>query len=216
MDIVIPKLRSVFCVGREETETFKYVGIELKQHETTLHIRQQDYVHNLVPIELSKARSMQPDAPLTKEEVDKFRSKIGQILWVSRQSRPDTIFDACHLASSLKNATVNNILEANKVIKRLKSETVELKFQHLGDITKVQLLAFSDASLGNLPDGGSQGGYFIVLMGENGKFSPLCWQSKRIRRVVRSSLAGETLAMADANLSGCCCCLLEFNVSLSQ
>ena len=119
-------------------------------------------------------------------------------MWVSRQSRPDTIFDACHLASSLKNATVNNILEANKVIKRLKSETVELKFQHLGDITKVQLLAFSDASLGNLPDGGSQGGYFIVLLGENGKFSPLCWQSKRIRRVVRSSLAGETLAMADA------------------
>ena len=198
VDIVIPKLRSVFCVGREETETFKYVGIELKQHETTLHIRQQDYVHNLVPIELSKARSMQPDAPLTKEEVDKFRSKIGQILWVSRQSRLDTIFDACHLASSLKNATVNNILEANKVIKRLKSETVELKFQHLGDITKVQLLAFSDASLGNLPDGGSQGGNFIVLMGENGKFSPLCWQSKRIRRVVRSLLAGETLAMADA------------------
>ena len=74
---MIPKLRSVFCVGREETETFKYVGIELKQHETTLHIRQQDYVHNLVPIELSKARSMQPDSPLTKEEVDKFRSKIA-------------------------------------------------------------------------------------------------------------------------------------------
>ena len=92
--------------------------------------------------------------------------KSDQILWVSRQSRPDTIFDACHLASSLKNATVNNILEANKVIKRFKSETVELKFQHLGDITKVQLLAFSDASLGNLPDGGSQGGNFIVLLGE--------------------------------------------------
>ena len=158
VDIVIPELRSAFCVGREETETFKYVGIELKQHETTLHIRQHDYVHNLVPIELSKARSMQPDSPLTKEEVDKLRSKIGQILWVSRQRRPDTIFDACHLASSLKNATVNNILEANKVIKRLKSETVELKFQHLGDITKIQLLAFSDASMDNLPDGGSQWG----------------------------------------------------------
>ncbi len=34
-------------------------------------------------------------------------------------------------------------------------------------------------------------------MGEGGKFSPLCWQSKKIRRVVRSTLAGETLALSD-------------------
>lgn len=34
-------------------------------------------------------------------------------------------------------------------------------------------------------------------MGENETFSPLCWQSKRIRRVVRSTLARETLAMSD-------------------
>ncbi|XP_006815928.1 uncharacterized protein LOC102806126, partial [Saccoglossus kowalevskii] len=34
-------------------------------------------------------------------------------------------------------------------------------------------------------------------MGETGKFSPICWNSKKIRRVVRSTLAGETLAMTD-------------------
>ena len=51
--------------------------------------------------------------------------------------------------------------------------------------------------MGNLPDGGTQGGHFIVLMGEKGRFSPICWQSKRIRRVVQSTLAGETLALAD-------------------
>ena len=36
-----------------------------------------------------------------------------------------------------------------------------------------------------------------MLMREDGGFSPLCWQSKRIRRVVRSTLAGETLALGD-------------------
>ena len=36
-----------------------------------------------------------------------------------------------------------------------------------------------------------------MLMGEDGRFSPICWQSKKIRRVVRSTLAGETLALAD-------------------
>ncbi len=55
----------------------------------------------------------------------------------------------------------------------------------------------SDSSMGNLPDRGTQGGHFIMLMGENGKFSPICWQSKCIRRVVQSTLAGETLALED-------------------
>jgi ABC-type enterobactin transport system permease subunit len=61
----------------------------------------------------------------------------------------------------------------------------------------LKLVVFSDASLENLKDGGTQGGHLIVLMGEEGRFSPICWQSKRIRRVVRSTLAGETLALAD-------------------
>lgn len=36
-----------------------------------------------------------------------------------------------------------------------------------------------------------------MLMGENRSFSPIYWQSKRIRRVVRGTLAGETLALRD-------------------
>lgn len=42
-----------------------------------------------------------------------------------------------------------------------------------------------------------RGGTLIGLVGEGGKFSPLCWQSKRIRHVVRSTLAGEALALSD-------------------
>ena len=107
------------------------------------------------------------------------------------------------------------------MIKRLKSETVELKFQHLGDVTKVQLLAFSDASLGNLPDGGSQGGgggtsLCSWVKMRNFHLEDLCWQSKRIRRVVRSSLAGETLAMADAIDSAICIATLYAELTTGQ
>ena len=87
--------------------------------------------------------------------------------------------------------------EANKVVRKLKSEHVALRFQNLGNDDALKLVVFSDAAMGNLPDGGTQGGHLIVLMGKEGKFSPVCWQSKRIRRVVRSTLAGETLALAD-------------------
>jgi hypothetical protein len=123
-----------------------------------------------------------------------LRSKIGQILWVARQSIPDVMYDACHLAASLKGASIPHVAEANKLIRRLKSEKVSLKFHNLGYVSP-QLVVFSDFSLGHLPDGGTQGGHLIVIMGQEGKFSPLCWQSKRIRRVVRSMLAGETMAL---------------------
>ena len=79
------------------------------------------------------------------------------------------MFDASNLAASVKGATVQNIIEANKVIHKLKSEEVALKFQFLGDENALELVIFSDASLGNLPDG-----HFIMNdFGENGRFSPL-------------------------------------------
>lgn len=61
----------------------------------------------------------------------------------------------------------------------------------------MKLVIFCDSSLGNLPNGETQGGHFIALFGCNGCFSPFTWQSKRIG-VARSTLAAEMLAMADA------------------
>ena len=143
------------------------------------------------------ARATQREAPLTDKEVDMLRAKIGQILWVGRQTRPDVMCDVSILASSTKHATVQTLHCINKLVRKLKSDEVTLKFQHLGKDDSLKLVVFSDSSMGNLPDGGTQGGHLILLMGENGRFSPICWQSKRIRRVVRSTLAGETLALAD-------------------
>lgn len=136
-------------------------------------------------------------APLTDTEHDMLKSKIGQILWVARQSRPDILCDISILASSTKHATVQTLHSAKKLIRKLKSEEVTLRFQYLGKDSSLKLVVFSDSSMGNLPDGGTQGGHLIMLMGEAGRFSPICWQSKRIRRVVRSTLAGETLALGD-------------------
>ena len=45
---------------------------------------------------------------------------------------------------------------------------------------------YADASHGNLPDGGSQLGHSIFLVGEHKKCSILNWQSKRIKHVFGS------------------------------
>lgn len=200
-ETIVPRIRSAFNVGREEENTFCYVGMEVKTVGSDILLSQNIYAESLQEIEVAKVRYPQRESKLSKEESDRLRSKIGQILWIARQSRPDVMFDACRLASNLNCATVQTLVDANKVVRRIKSEHLDLKFQHLGD-RGVELVVFSDSSLGNLPDGGTQGGHLILLMGEDGVFSPLAWNSKKIRRVVRSTLAGETLALADGIDSG--------------
>lgn len=194
---VIPHLRSKLSVGREAHDNFPFVGVDFVTCGKNMQIHQETYIHYLTPIHLTPSRAVELSSPLTEHEKDQLRSKIGQILWVARQSRPDVMFDASNLASTLKHATIQTIHDTNKIVCKLKAKSVTLNFQHLGTGCPLKMVVFSDASFANLSDGGTQGGHFIVLMGENGQFCPISWQSKRIKRVVRSTLAGETLAMSE-------------------
>ena len=77
---------------------------------------------------------------------------------------------------------------------------VILKFVDLGDLKQCKVLCFSDASHRNLPDEGSQGGYMyiIFLCDQQDIVVPIQWQSKKVCRVVWSTLAAECLAQLDA------------------
>ena len=164
---VIPSLKAAFQVGREEHDTVNYIGIKFISINDEIQVQQRTYIQNLQPIPVHPARATQREAPLTDKEVDMLRSKIGQIISVARQTRPDVMCDVSILASSTKHATVQTLHCINKLVRKLKSDEVTLKFQHLGKDDSLKLVVFSDSSMGNLPDGGTQGGHLILLMGEN-------------------------------------------------
>ena len=48
------------------------------------------------------------DSPLTDKERDLLRSKIGQVLWISSQTRPDISYSTYQLATRLKSGTVKD------------------------------------------------------------------------------------------------------------
>ena len=60
-----------------------------------------------------------------------------------------------------------------------------------------KILTYSDASFANVYDAKSQGGY-ITYLSDGQKSFPLAWQSQKVKRVVKSTQAAETLAMVDA------------------
>ena len=70
-------------------------------------------------IEITGDTSKQKHLGLNEEELKSFRVPIGQLLWVSNQTRPDISCNLSELSSSINHATVQHILRANKVLKML-------------------------------------------------------------------------------------------------
>ena len=83
-------------------------------------------------------------------------------------------------------------------MRKLKCEDVSLKFPNLGDLKRCKIMNFNDASYCKLPEEGSQGGFIIFLCNKDGKAAPIQWQSRKIRCVVKSTLAAECLAQVEA------------------
>ena len=56
---------------------------------------------------------------------------------------------------------------------------------------------FADASYNNLPNGSSQGGHIVFLSDKSNSSCAVSWNSRRIKRVARSTLAAESLAFSE-------------------
>ena len=117
------------------------------------------------------------------------------------QTRPDAAYDSCFVSNVRKDPKKRILLDANKAIKKLKNQELQLLFPNLGNPEFWEIIVFSDASHASLPSGTSQGGYLVFLKAGN-KAAPIMWQSKRLHRVTKSPLASETMALAEAADAG--------------
>ena len=139
----------------------------------------------------------QKDCKLAPHENQQLRRVAGQLNCVSTQTRPDMAYAASIVSGSIKDATLRDIITANKFIKMLQSTDVALSFPKIQDIENSELICFNDASFANLKCGGSQGGIIVFNQGSNGKYMPLVWKSRKMKKVVKSTLTAETLALQD-------------------
>ena len=186
-------------MGNQFCSAFKYIGLEIHQDSSGITLDQKSYIDSINPIFLSRNRSSSKHDCLTKIESDQLRCLVGQLNWLCTQTRPDICHEVLELSSLLKHPIIDDILRANKCVKKVKMEECCIRFPYLGDVNNLNLITFSDASHANLSDGySSAGGYIIFLANDQGKSCPLSWGSKKIRRVVHSTLAAETLALLQA------------------
>ena len=200
---IVAAMKDNLTIGTSnDGKSFKYIGVNIVQEDGVLGLHQNDYVDSLEEIGLKRARASRRLDHLGQGELQSYRALVGQLNWLGTQTRPDVAFDVCELSTVLNVATVDDVLRANKVVKKVKQRRVTLQYRSLDCTDGYTLVCYSDASFGNLPGGGSQGGYVIFLVDSHGMKCPLSWQSKKVRRVVKSTLAAETLALLDAAEEG--------------
>ncbi|CAK0852939.1 unnamed protein product [Prorocentrum cordatum] len=141
----------------------------------------KEYTESIEKIHISAERRKTKEAKATLEERAMLHSGKGQIQWLVRSTRMDL---APRLVESQARAhdsdlTVQDLLDYNKLVSDAKTDHVE-----------GMVILFG----GNADD--------QFLRGRPAKVTPMLWRSRRIKRVVWSTLAAETMAALEAVENG--------------
>lgn len=193
----IKKLKQIFFISAEHKQIFDYIGIRLEQKaDFSIIITQKEYINSITPIPLTKEDYKNPKRKLSQTETTKLRGILGKLNWVSGMTRPEISFFVCETSTRIKDATISDLISANKIVKFIQNTPTYILIPNL-HIESLYIKIFADASFNNLPNGGSQGGFIVLLSDKFNNIAPIAWSSIKLKRVARSTLAAETLALTD-------------------
>ena len=195
---VISPLMDEFKVGKNEKGSFMYTGFKITQDTNGIMLDQTDYVDkNLEPVIIDPVRAGQKNDALTEAELTDLRKMVGGLNWVVRATRPDLSFDLIDLSTKFRSGKVEDLNRARKILLNLKASSCKIFFPKL-DIPSLKFVTYTDASFANINDGtGSVGGQIVFLSDKTNKVSAIDWHAGKIKRVVRSTLAAETLSLVE-------------------
>ena len=179
-DIIIKPILAKFKISKMASGIFQYLGWTITQDKDCIRVDQNKYAKTIIPVVLESKRKNQLEEFLTESEVKQYQKLLGQLLWLSSQTRPDLSYDTLEHSTHGKKLQVKHLKSLNKVVKRLHEGPEHLTFNCM-DLRKDQLklVAYSDASLANLPNRTDSCRGFILFLGNgNGKSSVLTWSAR--------------------------------------
>lgn len=200
---LIDKLRERFSAGKMEEKTFKYIGFQIQQLSNKITLDHSNYINNMMNVTLDPGRAAEKNELLNEKEQTLYRKLIGQLNWAVQGSRPDMAYEMIAMSTKLKQAKVGDLVRAIKKINQLKDIRSFMTFPKMDKTRGLKIVIFTDASLGNINEGtGSTGAFIIWLIDSTGQCCPIAWNAKKIKRVVRSTLAAEMLSLEEGLEAG--------------
>jgi hypothetical protein len=197
-------LKKSLPFGSFKQRKFVFTGIQLEQlPDYSIMASQEDYVKSIPAIDIGKHRRQTPDASVSEEELSKLRGVIGSLQYAVTHTRPDMAAKLGEVQIQIAKATVQTLLLANKVLRETQENSqVKICFRHI-PVHQLTHVSFGDASFASAKQLSSFQGTIICAtnpdLDKNMKapVSPLSWISKKISRVVRSTLSAEAFSMSN-------------------
>lgn len=130
--------------------------------------------------------------PKTVEEAVSLRAKVQ---YIATTTRPDLASPSQLRAAEVTNPIRSTFRKLKDLVNYChKSKDLGLKFVAL-DKESIRIVLFTDASFGNKRDLSSQMGFLIVIVDRADNANILHYGSQKCRRVTRSVMAAEVLAL---------------------
>jgi hypothetical protein len=149
----------------------------------TLHVADTPAAGNLYEV---KKNDMQLDS----DEKEKFHSKVAQLLYLAKRTRPDVLGAVSYLTTRVANPTKSDQLKLMRVLKYLNgTRTLGIQLS-IDDINTLE--AYVDASHGIYSDGKGVSALIISLGG-----GPIATSVNKQKLVSKSSTESELIAISD-------------------
>ena len=204
----VPRQQDLMTTVRKDIDfgawdfgNFRFKGRQISQMPNgEIVCDMEQYKHELEQIDVSKADKTKPERVLNSKEHTQFRGGVGSLGWFVDHFCPQLSFQLADLRRKQASPTVQDLLKLNKVIRAAKVIDSKIKIRSI-PVEHLRFMGVHDAGHANLEGGASQQGHLILAVHASitncrVPVSVLSWQSKKIKRVVRSSLAAETCSMS--------------------
>jgi hypothetical protein len=184
-------IKARFRVSKDQVERFIYTGMAIRSDKAgRLFLNQNQYLEEL--------NNVPADAETGKEDGLRtvLRAAVGRLLYLNL-TRPDLAFRTNFLSRVPPGTDLREkIKEARELTSEAKKTPLEIKYGKLGQLEKLSLEVYADASFGGIDKGlKSTEGHIILLRGDSDKCAPISWRSKLITRVCKSAKSSETIAL---------------------
>ena len=198
---VMTAVRKEFDFGSWEIGNIRFKVRQISQIPNgEIVFDMEQFKHELEKIEVSKADKTKPERNLNTKEHTQFRGGVGSLGCLVDHCCPQLAFQLAELRRKQSSPTVQDLLRLNKVTRTAKVIETKIKVRSI-PVEHLRFMGVHDAARANLEAGASQQGNLILAVHASitdcrVPVSVLSWQSKKIKRVVRSSLAAEASSMS--------------------
>ena len=201
----LDRLQKKYPFGSAKIGSFTFTGVNLQQRgDKSIVMSQSEYVRKISSISISQHRRDIPTEKFTEAERQQLRALVGSLQYAAVNTRPDIASRLSMIQSQINQATVQTLLEGNKVLHETRRHhDVSIVIQPIA-CDDFRFLAFSDASFASRSNPDSHAGAIIlgthkdISKNVSCPISPLSWGCRKIQKVVTSTLSAETMALSSA------------------